>query len=85
MFNLVNTIICTEEPFGEGSYHMGTSRWICLQNVWLVSAWRWLLLEGTFVQSTFSLFLSVKLLSAMVIVVLRKSLPLDYCYYVVCN
>ena len=29
MFNLVNTIICTEESSGEGTYHMETSQLIC--------------------------------------------------------
>ena len=28
MFNLVNTIICTEEPSSEGSYHIETSQLI---------------------------------------------------------
>ena len=28
-FNLVITIICTEEPSGEGLYHMETSQSIC--------------------------------------------------------
>ena len=31
MFNLVFTIVCTEEPSGEGSYHMEISQLICFE------------------------------------------------------
>ena len=80
MFNLVNTIICTEESSGEGTYHMETSQLICFAK--RLAGFRMVLV---FTRRYFraEYVLSVKLLSAMVIVVLSKSLV--YCYYVVCN
>ena len=83
MFNLVITIICTEEHSGEGSYHMETSRLICSAN--RLAGLRMVLVfaEKYFRAEYVVVVLSIKLLSAMVIVVLSKSLV--YCYYVVCN
>ena len=83
MFNLVNTIICTEEPSGEGSYHMETSQLICFAK--RLAGFRMVLVfTGRYFRAEYVLIvLSVKLLSVMVIVVLSKSLV--YCYYVVCN
>ena len=83
MFNLVNTIICTEEPSGEGSYHIETSQWICFAK--RLAGFRMVLVfTGRYFRAEYVLIvLSVKLLSAMAIVVLSKSLV--YCYYVVCN
>ena len=83
MFSLVNTIICTEEPSGKGSYHMETSRLIFFAKRW--AGFRMVLVfTGRYFRVEYVLIvLSVKLLSAMFIVVLSKSLV--YCYYVVCN
>ena len=79
MFNLVNTIICTEEPSGEGSYHIETSQLICFAGFRMV-----LVFTGMYFRAEYVLIvLSVKLMSVMVIVVLSKSLV--YCYSVVCN
>ena len=83
MFNLVNTIICTEEPSGEGSYHMETSQLICFAKR-LADFHIVLVFTGKYFRAEYVLIvLNVKLLSVMVIVVLSKSLV--YCYYVVCN
>ena len=83
MFNLVNTIICTEEPSSEGSYHIETSQLICFAKR-LAGIRMVLVFTGRYFRAEYVLIvLSVKLLSAMVIVVLSKSLV--YCYYVVCN
>ena len=83
MFNLVNTIICTEESSGEGTYHMETSQLICFAK--RLAGFRMVLVfTGRYFRAEYVLIvLSVKLLSAMVIIVLSKSLV--YCYYVVCN
>ena len=83
MFNLVNTIICTEEPSGEGSYHIETSQWICFAK--RLAGFRMVLVfTGRYFRAEYVLIvLNVKLLVVMVIVVLSKSLV--YCYYVVCN
>ena len=83
IFNLVNTIICTEEPFSEGSYHMETIQLTCfpkrLPGIRMV-----LIFTGRYFRAEYVLIvLNVKLLSVMVIVVSSKSLV--YCYYVVCN
>ena len=80
MFNLVNIIICTEEPSGKGSYHMETSQLICFAK--RLAGFRMVLV---FTRRYFraEYVLIVKLVSVMVIVVLGKSLV--YCYYVVCN
>ena len=45
--------------------------------------WCWFLLKYIFVRSIMSLFQMLKQLSAMIIVILSKSLV--YCYYAVCN
>ena len=80
MSNLVNIIICTEEPSGEGSYHMETIQLICFAK--RLAGFRMVLVfTGRYFRAEY--VLSVKLLSAMVIVALSKSLV--YCYYVVCN
>ena len=83
MFNLVSTIICTQEPSSEGSYHIETSQSIyfakhlaCFHMV-LFFTRRYFRAEHVLI------VLNVKLLSVMVIVVLSKSLV--YCYYVVYN
>ena len=83
MFNLVNTIICTEESSGECSYHMKTSQWICFAK--RLAGFRMVLVftERYFRAEDVLIALSVKLLSEMVILVLSKSLV--YCYYVVFN
>ena len=83
MFNLVNTIICTEESSGEGSYHMEISQLICFAK--RLAGFRMVLVfAGRYFCGEYVLIvLSVKLLSVMVIVALSKSLV--YCYYVVCN
>ena len=83
MLILVNTIICTEESSGEGSYHMETSQLICFAK--RLAVFRMVLVfTGRYFRAEYVLIvLSVKLLSAMVIVVLSKSLVC--CYYVVCN
>ena len=83
MFNLVNTIICTEELSGEGSYHMEIRRLICFAKR-LASFRKVLVFTGRYFRAEYILIvLSVKLLLAMVIVVLGKSLV--YGYYVMCN
>ena len=83
MFNLFNTIICMEEPSVEGSYLMETSQLICFAKH-LAGSRMVLVFTGRYFHAEYVLIvLSVKLLSAMVIVVLSKSLV--YCYYVVCN
>ena len=83
MFNLVNSIICTDEPSGEGSYHMETSQLICFAKR-LADFHIVLVFTGKYFRAEYVLIvLNVKLLSVMVIVVLSKSLV--YCYYVVCN
>ena len=83
MFNPVNTIISTEEPFGKGSYRIETSQLICFAK--RLAGFRMVLvLTGRYFRAEYVLIvLSVELLSVMVIVVLSKSLV--YCYYVVCN
>ena len=83
MFNLVNTIISMEETSDKGSYHMETSQLICFAK--RLAGFRMVLVfTGRYFRAEYVLIvLSVKLLSAMVIVVLSKSLV--YCYYVVCN
>ena len=83
MFNLVNTIICTEEPSSEGSYHIETSQLICFAK--RLAGFRMVLVfTGRYFRAEYVLIvLNVKLLSVMVIVVLSKSLV--YCYYVVYN
>ena len=83
MFNLVNTIICTEEPFSEGSYHIETSQLTCFPKG-LAGIRMVLIFTGRYFRAEYVLIiLNVKLLSVMVIVVLSKSLVC--CYYVVCN
>ena len=83
MFNLVNTIICTKEPSGEGSYHIETSQLICFAKR-LAGIRMVLVFTGRYFQAEYVLIvLNVKLFSVMVIVVSSKSLV--YCYYVVCN
>ena len=83
MFNLVNTIICREEPSSEGSYHMETSHLIYFAKR-LAGFCMVLVFTGRYFRADYVLIiLSVRLLSAMVVVVLSKSLV--YCYYVVCN
>ena len=82
-FNLVNTIISTEEPSSEGLYR-NQDQPIDL----LCKTFGWFLYGVGFYWKVLSCrvcshCLSVKLLSAMVIVVLSKSLV--HCYYVVCN
>ena len=82
MFNLVNTIIIyTEEPSGEGSYHMETSRLICFAK--RLAGFRIVLVftRRYFRAEYVPIVLSVKLISAMALVALSKSLV--YCYYVV--
>ena len=83
MFNLVNTIICTEEPYSEGSYRIETSQLIDFGK--RLAGFRMVLVfSGRYFRGEYVfIVLSVKLLSVMVIVVLIKSLV--YCYYVVCN
>ena len=83
MFNLVNNIICAEESSCEGWYHMKTSQLICFAR--RLAVFRMVLVfTGRYFRAEYVLIvLSVKLLSAMVIVVLSKSLV--HCYYVVCN
>ena len=83
IFNLVITITCMEKPSGEGSYHMETSQMICFAN--RLAGFHMVLVftERCSRAEYVVIVLSVKLLSAMVIVVLSKSLV--YCYYVVCN
>ena len=81
MFNLVNTIISTEEPSGEGSYRIETSQLIWFAKR-LASFRMVLVFTGRYFRAEYVLIvLNVKLLSVMVIVVLSKSLV--YCYYVV--
>ena len=72
MFNLVNTIICTEEPSGNDSYHMETSQLICFAK--RLAGFRMVFVfAGRYFCAEYVLIvLSVKLLSA--IVVLSKSL-----------
>ena len=72
MFNLVNTIICTEEPSGNDSYHVETSQLICFAKG--LAGFRMVLVfAGRYFRAEYVLIvLSVKLLS--VIVVLSKSL-----------
>ena len=74
MFNLVNTTICMEEPSGEGSYHMETSRLICFAKH--LAGFRMVLVfAGRYFRTEYVLIvLSVKLLSAIIIVVLSKCL-----------
>ena len=81
-FNLVNTIICTEESSGQGTYHMETSQLICFAKP--LAGFRIVLVfTGRYFRAEYVLIvLSIKLLS-LVIVVSSKSLV--YCYYVVCN
>ena len=83
MFNLINTIICTEEPSSEGTYRIKTSQLICFAK--RLAGFRMVLVfAGRYFSGEYVLIvLSVKLLSVMVIVALSKSLV--YCYYVVCN
>ena len=83
MFNLVNTIICTEEPSGEGSYHIEISQLIYFAK--RRAGFRMVLVfTGKYFRAEYVLIvLNVKLLSVMVIVVLSKSLV--YCYHVLCN
>ena len=83
MFNLINTIICTEEPSSEGTYRIKTSQLICFAK--RLAGFRMVLVfAGRYFCGEYVLIvLSVKLLSVMVIVALSKSLV--YCYYVVCN
>ena len=83
MINLVITIVCTEEPSGEGLYRMETS-----QMIYFARRLAGFLMVFVFAKRYFRteyalIVLSLKLLSAMVIVVLSKSLV--YCYCVVCN
>ena len=80
MFNLVNTIISTEEPSGEGSYRIETSQLIWFAKR-LASFRMVFVFTGRYFRAEYVLI--VKLVSVMVIVVLSKSLV--YCYYVVCN
>ena len=83
IFNPVITIICTEEPSGEGSYHMETNQLICFAKR-LADFRRVLVFAERYFRAEYVLIaLSVKLLSAMVIVVLSNSLV--YCYYVCAN
>ena len=83
MFNLVITIICTEKPSGEGSYHMETSQFICFPKG-LAGFLMVLVFTERYFCAEYVLFvLGVKLFSAMVIVVSSKSLVC--CYYEVCN
>ena len=83
MFKLVSTVICTEEPSGEGSYHMKTSQLICFAKR-LAGFHMVLVFTGRYFRAEYAfIVLSSKLLSAVVIVVLSKSLV--YRYYVVCN
>ena len=74
MFNLVNSIICTDEPSGEGSYHMETSQLICFAKR-LAGFHMVLAFTGRYLRAEYVIVvLSVKLLPAMVIVVLSKYL-----------
>ena len=83
MFSLVNTIICAEEPYSEGSYHIKTSQLIPFAK-YLAGFRMVLVFTGRYFRAEYVLIvLNVKLLVVMVIVVLSKSLV--YCYYVVCN
>ena len=72
-----------EEPSDEGSYHMETSQLICFAKH--LAGFRMVLVfTGRYFHAEYVLVvLSVKLFSAMVILVLSKSLL--YSYYVVCN
>ena len=80
MFNLVNTIISTEETSDKGSYHMETSQLICFAKR-LAGFWMMLDFTGRYFRAEYVLIvLIVKLLPAMFIVALSKSLV--YCYYV---
>ena len=83
MFNLVITILCTEEPSGEGSYHLETSQLICFAK--RLAGFRMVLVfaERYFRAEYVLIVASVKPLLAMVIVVLSYSLV--SCYYMVCN
>ena len=66
MFNLVNTIICTEEPSGEGSYHMETSQLIFFAKR-LAGLRMVLVFTGRYFRAEYVLIvLSVKLLPVMV-------------------
>ena len=89
MFDSVIAIVCSEELSGEGLYHMETSELICFANqltgfhMMLVFAERRFRTDDNVVYC-FKYFVNFfKLLSAMIIVVLSKSLV--YCYYVVYN
>ena len=81
MFNLVNTIICTEETSGKSLYHMVTSQLICFAK--RLAGFRIVLVftRRYFRAEYVPIVLSVKLISAMALVALSKSLV--YCYYVV--
>ena len=74
MFNLVNTIICTEEPSGEGSHHMETSQLICFAKRF-AGFHMVLVFTGRYLRAKYVLVvLSFKLLPDIVIVVLSKYL-----------
>ena len=67
-----------EEPSGEGSYHMEIRRLICLAKC-LASFRKVLVFTGRYFRAEYMLIvLSAKLLLAMVIVVLGKSLVYGY-------
>ena len=83
MINLVITIVCTEEPSGEDLYRMETSQLIYFARRLAGFLMVFVFAERYFRAEYALIVLSVKLLSAMVIVVLSKSLV--YCYCVVCN
>ena len=83
--HLVTTIICTEKRSGEGWYHMETGQLICFAKG-LAGFRMMLIFAGRYFRAEYIpivFVLSVKLLSAMVIDVLSKTLI--YCYYLVCN
>ena len=73
MFNLFNTIICTEEPSTEGSYHIETSQLICfakrLAGIRMVLVFTGRCFRAEYVP----IVLNIKLLSVMVIVVLSNT------------
>ena len=80
MFNLVNTVISTEETSDKGLYHTETSQLLCFAKR-LAGLCMMLDFTGRYFRAEYVLIvLIVKLLPAMVKVALSKSLV--YCYYV---
>ena len=73
MFNVVNTIICTEESSSDGSYRVKTSQLFCFAK--RLAGFRMMLVftRGYFREEYILIALSVKLLSVMIIVVFSKS------------